>query len=370
MFSEFDHQHMARAIELAKRGWYSTTPNPRVGCVLVKDDRVIAEGWHERAGEAHAEAMALQRAGEQALGSTAYVTLEPCSFVGRTPACANSLIQAGIAKVICAMRDPHSKVAGEGIAALQAAGIEVQVGLLGEQATKLNPGYIKRHTEGLPQVICKMAMSLDGRTAMASGESQWITGVEARTDVQRLRAESCAILTGINTVLADDPRLTVRPQELGAELASRIKDRQPLRLVFDSQARCPASAKILSAPGETVLAVGSDAQISPALQSSGVELLVAEQPLPEPRTVLEILARRGCNTVLLETGAVLAGRFLQQGLVDELVIYVAGKLMGSTARPLFDLPIETMAGSIAIDMHRVRLVGQDLRIDARPSACH
>lgn len=358
---------MARAVELARRGWYSTTPNPRVGCVLTKDEVPIAEGWHERAGEAHAEAMALQKAGANAQGCTAYVTLEPCSFVGRTPACSRSLIEAGISRVVCAMRDPHPKVSGKGIAELQAAGIVVDEGLMGADARALNPGYIKVQETGLPYVRCKLAMSLDGRTAMASGESQWITGVEARNDVQDLRAQSCAVLTGINTILDDDARLNVRAEALGETARAQLGERQPKRVVMDSVGRCPPGAALFSSAGDIVIALGRNAsQLQFGSGDQAPHVLKFDTVQPEPAAVLRALLKLDCNEILLEAGPTLAGAFLQQGLIDELIVYMAPKLMGSEGRPLLQLPIQTMRDSIDLRLNSVRLIGNDVRIDCAP----
>ncbi len=367
VFNDSDKQHMARAIELAQHGWYSTTPNPRVGCVLVKDGVMIAEGWHERAGEAHAEAMALQRAGEQAKDCTAYVTLEPCSFVGRTPACSRSLVEAGVGRVVCAMRDPHPKVSGKGVAELIEAGIQVDEDLMHAEARALNPGYIKQQEHGLPYLRCKLAMSLDGRTAMASGDSQWITGREARKDVQDLRAQSCAVLTGINTILDDDARLNVRVEQLSKTASKQLGDRQPLRVVMDSSGRCPHSAALLATPGNVLVVVGKDAENPlPIAESKQVSVLHCDTARPEPAAVLKALAARNCNDILLEAGPTLAGAFLQQGLIDELIVYMAPKLLGSNARPLLHLPIELMHDSIELRLNSVRLIGDDLRIDCAP----
>lgn len=367
MFSGPDKQYMARAIELAKRGWYSTTPNPRVGCVLSKNGIVIAEGWHERAGQAHAEAMALQKAGASAQGCTAYVTLEPCSFVGRTAACSRSLIEAGVHRVVCAMRDPHPKVSGNGIAALIGAGIVVDEDLMYEEARALNPGYIKRQETGLPYLRCKLAMSLDGRTAMASGESQWITGSDARRDVQDLRAQSCAVLTGINTVLDDDARLNVRVDELSDTARAQLGQRQPLRVVMDSAGRCPHDAALFASPGNVLVVVGSTAKTcQPASSNAVVELLGLETTQPEPAAALRALAARECNEVLLESGPTLAGVFLQHGLIDELIVYMAPKLLGSEARPLMHLPIQRMQDNVELRLNSVRMIGNDVRLDCAP----
>lgn len=362
------HQvYMARAIKLAKQGLYTTQPNPRVGCVLVKDNQIIGEGFHVRAGEGHAEVNALaqvrEMAGETAKGATAYVTLEPCSHHGRTPPCSQGLIDAGVAQVVCAMQDPNPQVSGRGFAMLQAAGIEVISGILEDEARALNPGFIQRMAEGRPFVRIKSAMSLDGRTAMASGESQWITGPAARSEVQRLRAQSSAVVTGIESILQDDSSLTVRANELGldnADLVDQIVQKQPLRVVLDTQGRLTDQHKITQLPGQTLWITG------PAVEKklSGVEQLVA--PLKggqiDLNWLLDELARRECNEVLLETGATLAGAFLQQGLADELVVFIATKLMGAQARPLFDLPFVKMAQAIDLKLTDCRQIGDDLKL--------
>jgi len=356
---------MTRAVELAKKGQFSAMPNPCVGCVLVKNGDVIAEGWHERPGGPHAEAMALQNAGPNARGCTAYVTLEPCSFVGRTPACSSSLVAAGVKRVVCAMQDPHRLVSGKGFAELRDAGIEVKFGLLEAEAEALNPGYIKRQKLKLPRVTLKMAMSLDGRTAMASGESQWITGAEARRDVQLLRAQSCCILTGINTVLHDNPTMNVRPEGLGVENLELMAGRQPLRAILDSKAQLLASMNIVAASGRVLLFTSAEAVADIALQNSETVQIVSQPNSPmDLRKVLEEIAHQQCNEVLVEAGPTLAGALVQQGLVDHMVIYVAPKLMGSGARPLLSLPFELMAENVQLEFLSVQAIGGDLRIDA------
>lgn len=359
-----DHGFMARAIRLAKRGLYTTDPNPRVGCVLVKDGSIVGEGFHQRAGEHHAERNALEAAGDQAGGATAYVTLEPCCHQGRTPPCTDALIEAGVVRVVAAMQDPNQMVSGKGIQLLRAAGIEVESGLLEAEAMALNPGFIKRQLTGLPYVRCKLAMSLDGRIATASGESKWITGPEARMDVHRLRARSSAIVTGIETVLADDPSMNVR-------LDGAIEVREPLRVVLDSNLRMPPAAKMLGLPGETlvVCCAGADPNKQTMLESKGVQVI--RQDGPELRvdllSVLKLLAAREVNEVLLETGAVLAGSYMAARLVDELVVYIAPHLMGSGARGMLDLPgLELVEDRVNLDIMDLRKVGRDLRITARP----
>lgn len=367
-FSAADHGYMARALRLAARGLYTTDPNPRVGCVLVRDGAVVGEGWHERAGEPHAEVNALRAAGADARGATCYVTLEPCAHHGLTPPCAEALVSAGVARVIAAMEDPNPAVAGQGLARLRAAGIVVEHGLLANQAEALNPGFLKRMRGGRPFVRCKLAMSLDGRTAMASGESQWITGPEARRDVQRLRARSSAILTGAGTVLADDPSFTVRAAELGEdEPAGGL--RQPLRVVVDPHLSTPPTARMLSLPGSTlILTTSDDTAEAGALLAAGAEVarLPGTPDTVDLDAVLELLGQRGMNEVHLETGATLAGAMLRAGLVDELVVYMAPLLLGDGARGLFHLPgLASMADRVELEIVDLRAVGRDWRISAR-----
>jgi diaminohydroxyphosphoribosylaminopyrimidine deaminase / 5-amino-6-(5-phosphoribosylamino)uracil reductase len=357
-----DVRYMARALQLAKRGLYTTDPNPRVGCVIVRDGRVVGEGWHVRAGEPHAEVHALAAAGQQARGATAYVTLEPCCHHGRTPPCSEALARAGIARVVAAMPDPNPRVASQGIADLERAGVRVDIGLLQAESERLNPGFIARMTRGRPYLRVKLAASLDGRTALANGESKWITGEAARADVQRLRARSSAILTGIGTVLADDPSLTVRDLDIV---------RQPLRVVVDPHLRMRPAARMLALPGTTLVVTGedhvSDADAD-ALRSVGAEVLCL--PVASGRVdlsqLLEQLAAREVNEILVEAGATLCGELLSAGLVDELVLYLAPHLLGSSARGLFNIPgLGGMAERIALDIRDVRAIGGDWRITAR-----
>lgn len=354
-----DRQAMAEALRLARRGLFTTTPNPRVGCVITRGGQVIGRGWHRRAGEPHAEIHALRDAGD-ARGATVYVTLEPCRHQGRTGPCCEALIEAGVARVVAAMRDPNPAVAGGGLERLAAAGIDTACGLLEEQARALNPGFVQRMERGRPWLRLKLAASLDGRTAMASGESQWITGPAARADVQRLRARSCAVLTGVDSLLADDSRLTVRDCDIG---------RQPLRVVLDSSLRTPPGAALLRAPG-AVLVVGArqDAQRAAALRAAGAEVLILpgdDGRVNLPGLMVE-LARRGCNEVLAETGATLAGGLWRADLVDELVLYWAPTLLGSEARPLLALPFTTMAQQQRLRVVSMTAVGEDWRLIARP----
>jgi diaminohydroxyphosphoribosylaminopyrimidine deaminase/5-amino-6-(5-phosphoribosylamino)uracil reductase len=369
MFSIDDYRHMAHAIRLARRGLYTTDPNPRVGCVLVRDGEVVGEGWHRKAGEPHAERLAIANAGEKARGATAYVTLEPCCHHGKTPPCTDGLLEAGVGRVVAAMEDPNPLVAGKGLALLAAQGVETAAGLLQEDAETLNPGFIKRMMTGLPCVRCKLAMSLDGRTAMASGESVWITGEDARRDVQRLRARSSAVVTGIGTVLADDPSMNVRlkPEELpGVETPDYF--RQPWRVVLDTSLRISEEAKLLSLDGPVCLIHShGDKDKAQRLVNRGIRLLRMEDGVDLPR-VMAFLGEREINEVLIEAGPTLAGAALQAGLVDELIIYMAPHLMGHDARGLFHLPgLEKMADRIELNIRDVRQVGRDFRITAVPA---
>lgn len=368
---EFQPEYMARAIQLARRGWYTTRPNPRVGCVLVRDGQVVGEGAHLKAGEGHAEVQALREAGELARGSDVYVTLEPCSHHGRTPPCADALIQAGVARVCIAMLDSNPLVAGRGVQKLRDAGITVMHGLLEADALALNPGFFRRMEFGLPRVTLKLAASLDGRTAMASGESQWITGPEARADVQRLRAASCAIITGVDSLLMDDSRLTVRDETITCLHGFS----QPLRVVLDSRLRTPPQAVIFRQPGQTLLitraaVVQTQPELARALEQAGAMLV--QQPDDgrlDLDVVLRELAARGCNEVLVESGARLAGAFLQAGLVQELRLYLAPLLLGDAARGLVQLPgLERLADALPLQIRDVRALGRDWRFIIEPQA--
>lgn len=365
---------MARALKLARRGLYTTDPNPRVGCVLVKGGRIVGEGWHVRAGEPHAEIHALRAAGEAARGATAYVTLEPCAHHGRTGPCAEALIEAGVARVVAAMSDPNPEVSGRGLTLLREAGVAVELGLLESEARALNPGFIARMSRGRPFVRLKMAMSLDARTAMASGESQWITGPAARREVQRLRARSSAVMTGVESAIFDNSRLTVRADQLGieGEQGEAIAARQPLRVIVDTRLRLPLAAACLSEPGRTlIVACSQDAERRAALEAAGAEVLI----MPSGRdgrvdlaALLDHLAaHEACNEVLLETGATLAGAMLDAELIDEMQLFVAATLLGGEARPLFAIPgLERMAQQRPLLIDDIRAVGHDWRIIARP----
>lgn len=359
-----DARYMQRALELAARGAASTHPNPCVGCVLVKEGRVIAEAWHRKAGEAHAEALALQAAGEAARGATAYVTLEPCSHFGRTPPCADALVQAGIARVVVAMQDPDERVAGRGIERLQSAGIEVEVGLCQTQACELNRGFISRNTRGRPWLTLKLAASLDGRTAMASGESRWISGVAAREDVHRWRAEAGAVLSTSATVLVDNSRLNVRlPGDW----------RQPDRIVLDRGGQVPPDAPVWAAGARRIAVIGeavADATRS-SLRAAGVEVLPAaadEEGFDLP-AILQALGKAGINSLLVECGARLGGSLLAAGLVDELLIYLAPCLLGAEARPLARLAeLAHLADAPRWRFVESAMIGEDLRCRLRPAA--
>lgn len=355
---------MAQALRLAERGRYSTFPNPRVGCLVVRDGEVVGEGWHERAGEPHAEVHALRMAGERTRGAELYVTLEPCAHQGRTPPCVDAVLAAAPRKVYVAMLDPDPRVAGRGIERLRAAGIEVEVGLLEAAARRLNRGFLSRIERGRPYLTLKLAASLDGRAAMNSGESRWITGVEARADVHRLRAEAGAVLTGSGTVLADDPELTVRDESLAARAG-----RQPDRIVLDAQARVPADAKLWR-PGARRLRIAASSCGTPEI--ADVERLKIDTD-PAGRldlpTTLTALATAGINEVLAECGPTLAGALLAAGLVDELIVYLAPALLGHEARAFASLPgLERLDQKIGLRFTDLRQIGSDLRITAAPAA--
>jgi diaminohydroxyphosphoribosylaminopyrimidine deaminase/5-amino-6-(5-phosphoribosylamino)uracil reductase len=359
-----DRCFMAEALRLAETGRFSTQPNPRVGCVIVQGGQIVGRGAHLRAGEAHAEVLALASAGERCRGATAYVTLEPCSHHGRTPPCSEALIAAGVARVVVAHEDPNPLVGGQGTAALREAGIVVDVGELADEAGALNAGFLSRMRRGRPRVTLKLAASLDARTAMASGESLWITSEQARRDVHRLRAESGAILTGIGTVLADDPSLTVRRGDLAT------LGRQPERIVLDRKLRMPASARMLGLDGVTrVFTASPDAERRREIEAAGghVEQLPADGSGIRLTGVLERLGMLECNDVLVECGPTLAGAFVREGLVDRLVIYLAAHFMGHGARPLLKLAgLDSMAERLQWRFTQVRQVGGDLRVELEP----
>ena len=369
MFSDFDRFAMQRALTLAARGLETTDPNPRVGCVIAQRGRVVAEGWHERAGEAHAEVAALAAAGAQARGADVYVTLEPCSHHGRTPPCVEALAAAQVARVVYAMADPNPQVDGRGAAALRAAGISVEAGLLAQEAAELNAGFVKRMRHGRPLVRVKLAMSLDGRTALASGESRWITGDVARADVQHWRARSSAVLTGVGTVLAVDPRLDVR---LPDETPGRAR-RQPLRIVLDTRLRTPPASRLLQVGGGEVLILtgvtSADDPRAAALAGHGARL--ESLPMAAGRlalpAVLDRLGELELNEVLVEAGATLAGELLRQGLIDELLLYVGPRLLGPEARSLVTLPDPgALEHAPSFAFFETQQLGEDLRLRLRP----
>lgn len=356
MLAAQDSRWMAEALRLAKLGLYGTSPNPRVGCVLVADGQCIGSGGHRRAGEPHAEVLALYEAQDRARNATAYVTLEPCSHHGRTPPCADALIAAGVARVVVAAQDPNPLVAGTGIARLRAAGIDVDCGLMEADAIELNRGFFTRMTRGTPWLRSKIAISLDGRTALANGASKWITGAAARRDVQHWRAQSCAVLTGIGTVLADDARLNVR------EIAT---ERQPLRVVLDSRLRMPLTARMLQQGKVLIYTALRDPEKIAALEKTGATVIVLanqnrQVDLP---AMLHDLAQRGCNEVLLEAGNTLGGALLRAGMVDELLLYLAPQLLGDCARGMAQLgELTALDQRINLKWQDVRQVGNDLRI--------
>jgi diaminohydroxyphosphoribosylaminopyrimidine deaminase/5-amino-6-(5-phosphoribosylamino)uracil reductase len=359
MFSATDHAHMVRALELAERGLFTTTPNPRVGCVVVRDGEVVGEGWHQRAGAPHAEVHALRAAGERARGATAYVSLEPCSHHGRTPPCADALVAAGVGRVVVATADPNPQVSGQGLARLRAAGIGTACGLLDQEARELNIGFVSRHERGRPWVRVKTAASLDGRTALANGASQWITGPAARQDGHRWRARSCAVMIGIGTLKADDPRLSVRDVET---------TRQPARIVVDRYLELPLSARILEGGNVLVVAAREDAAKAPLLRQAGAEVLV----LPDREGKVDLaqlmreLARRETNEILVESGNRLNGALLRAGLVDELVMYFAPHLLGDLARGMYALgELTALDQRVDLEVRDHKRIGPDLRILAR-----
>lgn len=358
-FTADDHAFMARALQLAARGLYSTSPNPRVGCVIVKDEKIIGEGWHQKAGEPHAEIHALMQAGMASQGATVYVSLEPCAHHGRTPPCADALVGAGVARVIAAAEDPNPKVAGQGLARIKAAGIATASGLMEAEARELNDGFFKRMVLGHPLVRIKTASSLDGRTALSSGESKWITGEAARADVHKLRARACAILTGIETVLADNPQMNVRNIDTV---------RQPIKVIVDSSLRTPADAEILKGAKTIIACAAPDAKKAAALEAAGAEILClpGADGKVDLSALLSRLAQKGVNEVMTEAGPRLNGALIAAGLADEWVQYVAPCLLGSGARPLFDLAEPaSMQQRLNWKLADQRMLGADLRLTWR-----
>ncbi len=361
MSSAADSAHMARALQLAAKGRFGAHPNPMVGCVIVRDGEVVGEGWHRKAGEPHAEIHALQEAGERARGATAYVSLEPCAHHGKTPPCAEALVNAGVGRVVAAMEDPFADVSGRGLKCLEEAGIAAEVGLMRSAAESLNAGFISRVRRGRPQVRVKVAASLDGGTAMESGESQWITGPAARRDVQRLRAASGAVMTGIGTILADDPSMNVRDKSI------RTLGAQPLRVVIDSRLRMPPESKMLGLPGDTLVCC-THGQDPASLERAGAEVqeFGAHGDGVNVFEVLAALGEREINDVLVEAGPRLAGYLVEKGLADELVIYLAPHIMGSETRGMFATPHWlALADRKAVEITDLRQIGDDMKITAR-----
>jgi len=364
-FTAQDEMYMARAIELAKKGRFTTTPNPNVGCVLVKDNHIIGEGFHQLAGQGHAEVNALAVAGENAKGATAYVTLKPCSHYGRTPPCAEGLKAAGVVKVIAAMVDTNPQVAGKGLKILSDAGIEVAFGLLEQQARALNLGFFKRMEQGLPYVTCKMAASIDGKTALKNGQSKWITGSAARQDVQLHRAQSCAILTGADTVITDDAKLNVRLSELPQALPTELSLRQPVRVIIDSQNRLTPELAVFNIESEIIIFT------TKVDKSTQWPHFVRHIEVPQQNnkvnltSVLAHLAKLQFNHVYLEAGATLAGKMTELNLIDEYIFYLAPKLMGCDAKSLVNFaPLTDMQNTVNLTFKECVKIGDDLRITA------
>jgi diaminohydroxyphosphoribosylaminopyrimidine deaminase/5-amino-6-(5-phosphoribosylamino)uracil reductase len=362
-FTAIDHAHMAHALRLAERGLYTTHPNPRVGCVIAHGEQVVGTGFHQRAGEPHAEVFALREAGERACGATAYVTLEPCAHHGRTPPCADALIAAGVSRVVIAAEDPFPQVGGRGIGKLRDAGITVETGLMRDAARELNIGFFSRIERGRPWVRVKLAMSLDGRTALANGESKWITGEAARADVQRWRARSSAIFTGSGTVLADNPRLTVRLPEGEAFTP-------PWRVLLDNRLRTPSGSHVLDGTAPTlVLHSEQYAPVDPRFQAAELAVVPEQGGAMDLHAVMAELARRHISEVHVEAGPSLCGSLFAAGLVDELLLYIAPVLLGDSARPLLGLPsLSDMAERWKLRTLDRRVLGDDLRLQLRPSA--
>lgn len=367
---EQDNIYMARAFELAHLGRFTTSPNPNVGCVIVRDGEIVGEGYHQKAGEPHAEVHALRMAGEKAKGATAYVTLEPCSHHGRTPPCAEALINAGVSRVVAAMQDPNPQVAGRGLYMLSQAGIETRSNVLLDEAEAANRGFLKRMRTGFPYIQLKLAASLDGKTALASGESKWITSAAARKDVQEFRAQASAILSTSSTVIADDPSLTVRWNELPADIQHVYPEsqvRQPIRIVLDNHNRVTADHKVTQLDGECWL-VRANPDASASWQGKVEQIAV---PADDNGTDLVILmmqlAKRNVNSIWVEAGAKLAGSLLKLGIVDELIVYIAPKLLGNSARGLVDFPaLSALVDAPRFEFTDVTKVGDDLRVRLRP----
>lgn len=366
-----DQYYMARALRLAERGLWSTAPNPRVGCVIVRDGEIVGEGWHQVAGEPHAEIHALQMAKEKAQGATCYVTLEPCCHHGRTPPCTEALLKAGVTRVVVAMTDPNPLVSSKGIEQLLKAGVVVDTGILSSEAEKLNPGFLTRMRHNRPYIRCKIAMSVDGKTAMASGESQWITSQESRADVQAMRARSSAIMTGAGTVLADNPKLSVRESELPHYLYRPPVIKQPIRVVVDAHLSTPPTARMLTLPGQTLIFTASDDEfLTKSLEKAGAKVVFLperERHIDLPAMCQKLATDYEVNELLVETGANLAGSLLRAKLLDEIVIYMAPVLLGHKARGLFHLPeLETLSQRVRLNITEIRALGNDWRMTIHP----
>jgi diaminohydroxyphosphoribosylaminopyrimidine deaminase/5-amino-6-(5-phosphoribosylamino)uracil reductase len=356
-WSNDDHEYMAHAIQLARQGQYSCQPNPRVGCVIVLDDKIVGEGSHIQAGKEHAEIIALKQAGTKSINATCYVTLEPCVHTGKTPPCTDALIKSGITKIIAAMVDPNPKVNGQGLTNLENNGVYVHSGLLEEEARNLNKGYIKRMTSNMPYVRCKLAMSVDGKTALASGNSKWITGEQARRDVQKLRAVSCAVMTGIGTILSDNPMLNVRK--------INTFQRQPVRVIIDRSLKIPINANVLHQPGKVIIFTSAeDKQRTASLENIGAEVIRFERNPEFLASCLSYLTNEHeINEVLIEAGAGLSGAILEAGLVDELVLYQAPIILGDKAIDLFNISkLHNMNEKYSLTLNDIRHLGNDVRL--------
>lgn len=361
MFKPIDYVMMSQALQLAEKGLYTTSPNPRVGCVITQNDRIVGSGWHEKAGQAHAEINALSMAGDKARGATVYVTLEPCSHHGRTPPCVEALIKAGIARVVIAMRDPNPLVSGSGIQTLQQVGIEVQLGVLQKQALALNPGFVKRMQHGRPWVRLKIAASLDGKTALNNGQSQWITGEAARIDGHRWRARSCAVMTGIGTILTDNPQLTVRHIPVS---------RQPKKVIIDSHLAIPIDSRVLNGEDVFIFTVSTEEprkiDVLEKMDTTQVVVFEGSGHRVDLNQMMTALAKLALNEILVEAGSGLSGALMQAGLVDELIIYMAPSLLGNDAKAMFQLPeLVSLDQKFALRIEDVRMIGQDIRVIAR-----
>lgn len=368
-FTPEDHAYMAHALRLAARGLNSVHPNPRVGCVIVRDGQIVGEGWHSIAGGPHAEVLALKQAGDKARDATAYVTLEPCCHHGKTGPCSDVLVSAGVGRVVAAMPDPNPQVAGGGFTALRNARIDVAFGLMAAEAAALNPGFVKRMRTGRPYVRCKLALTLDGKTAAADGESQWLTGEAARADVQQWRIRSDAILTGINTVIADDPALTVREEQAGWSAPTNVPWRQPRRVVLDSRLRFPPDARMLRLPGETwLVTLSEDAARLQLLADSGAHVVqgTADGERIALGDLIDWFGRQPVNEVWVEAGPTLSGALLEQGLVDEFILYVAPQLLGGGRDAFFTQTMRQLSQRVMLTIKDIRAVGADWRIIAVP----